>query len=480
MAPLARTMGTPIASPLGMRRRVWIRGGSQPRYRDREDAGRVLAAELARYMGSDAVVLALPRGGVPVAHEVARAIRAPLDVLIVRKLGYPGHRELALGAIASGGVRVLNRAIAAGVSPREVDAIEAAERAELTRREQVYRGDRPPPPIAGRIVILVDDGLATGATMRAAVAAVRERAPARIVVAVPVASPDTIAELRREADEVICPLAPEPLHAIGLWYDDFIQVDDATVRAILARAWSARDTAASGAGPPGQRDVVVTAAGLELPGVLAVPDGAEGLVIFAHGSGSSRLSLRNRFVAASLNDAGLGTLLFDLLTASEERIDAATHHLRFDIPLLTERLVGAVDWARAQPALAGMPIGLFGASTGAAAALRAAAQRPDAVRAVVSRGGRPDLAAAALPAVRAPTLLIVGGDDAEVLELNRAAAARLVAQREVVVVPGATHLFDEPGTLAAAACRAAEWFRRFLVAGAIEPPSNGREVFHAS
>jgi dienelactone hydrolase len=206
------------------------------------------------------------------------------------------------------------------------------------------------------------------------------------------------------------------------------------------------------------RPVVLPVAGVELAGDLVMPPAARGLVLFAHGSGSSRFSSRNRFVAGVLQRAGLATLLFDLLTADEERRDRVDAALRFDIELLSERLSGAVDWTGQQPELRGLPLGLFGASTGAAAALNAAAARPDAVRAVVSRGGRPDLAMAALPKVRCPVLLIVGGHDPQVLQLNRQAAAALRAPQALEVVPGASHLFEEPGTLAAAAGLARDWF----------------------
>ncbi|MGK5496450.1 dienelactone hydrolase family protein [Streptomyces sp. URMC 125] len=205
---------------------------------------------------------------------------------------------------------------------------------------------------------------------------------------------------------------------------------------------------------------IPTGPGADLAGDLEVPEGARGLVAFAHGSGSSRRSPRNRAVAGVLRDAGLGTLLFDLLTEAEERTDAATAGHRFDIPLLARRLVAAVDWLTAQRAAAGLPVGLFGASTGAAAALAAAADRPGTVRAVVSRGGRPDLAGDALGRVGAPVLLIVGGEDREVLRLNEQAAARLVAPCTVHVVPGATHLFEEPGALDQVAAAARDWFVR--------------------
>jgi dienelactone hydrolase len=216
-------------------------------------------------------------------------------------------------------------------------------------------------------------------------------------------------------------------------------------------------------GPGGEeRAVRLRTAGVMLDGDLGLPPGAEGVVLFAHGSGSGRKSSRNRYVAQVLRNAGLATLLVDLLTADEEVIDRQTAELRFDIPLLTERLVGAIDWLKAQPETAGLPVGLFGASTGAGAALLAAVARPEATAAVVSRGGRPDLAGAALAAVRAPTLLIVGGWDAPVITLNQEAYAQITAPKELVIVPGATHLFEEPGTLEEVARLAAAWFSRQL------------------
>jgi putative phosphoribosyl transferase len=208
--------------------------------------------------------------------------------------------------------------------------------------------------------------------------------------------------------------------------------------------------------------VRVTAGSVTLQGNLTLPEEARGIVLFAHGSGSSRLSPRNRYVARLLNEAKLATLLVDLLTPEEEAVDVRTAHLRFDIGLLAERLVGATDWLVQHPDTSQLRIGYFGASTGAAAALMAAVVRPDVVGAVVSRGGRPDLAGRALAHVRAATLLIVGGHDVEVLELNRAALAQLRAEKELVIVPGATHLFEEPGTLDQVARLARDWFERHL------------------
>jgi putative phosphoribosyl transferase len=206
------------------------------RFRNRTDAGRQLAEKLAAYTDRpDVLVLALPRGGVPVGHEVARALGAPLDVFLVRKLGVPGYEELAMGAVATGGVRVLNDEIVRGlgISEREIDAAVARELQELARRERLYRGDRPPPDVAARTVILVDDGLATGATMRAAIQALRQQQPARIVVAVPTASPDTCEVLKAEADEMICAITPEPFLAVGHWYEDFTQTTDDEVQDLL-------------------------------------------------------------------------------------------------------------------------------------------------------------------------------------------------------------------------------------------------------
>jgi predicted phosphoribosyltransferase len=209
---------------------------TQQRFHNRADAGRRLAEKLAAYANRpDVLVLALPRGGVPVGGEVARALGAPLDVFLVRKLGVPGYEELAMGAVATGGIRVLNDEIVdgVGISDDVIDAVAARELQELARRERLYRDERPPPDVAGRTVILVDDGLATGATMRAAVQALRQQQPARIVVAVPTASPDTCEALKAEADDVICAMTPEPFFAVGHWYEDFRQTTDDEVRDLL-------------------------------------------------------------------------------------------------------------------------------------------------------------------------------------------------------------------------------------------------------
>jgi len=209
------------------------------RFQDRAEAGRELAEKLVEYAGrTDVLVLALPRGGVPVGYEVARALEAPLDVFVVRKLGVPGHEELAMGAVASGGIWVLNEDVIQllKLPSGMIEAVAARELQELERRERAYRGDRPPLELRGRTVILVDDGLATGSTMRAAVAAVRRLQPARLIVAVPTAAPSTCAELGLEADECISCITPDPFYAVGVWYEDFSQTTDQEVRDLLERA----------------------------------------------------------------------------------------------------------------------------------------------------------------------------------------------------------------------------------------------------
>ncbi|MGH7604722.1 MAG: phosphoribosyltransferase [Gemmatimonadaceae bacterium] len=211
------------------------------RFRDRRDAGRRLARVLGDYAGRpDVIVLALPRGGVPVGFEVAQALGAPLDVFVVRKLGLPWQEELAIGALASGGVRVLDLDLirVAGITENDLERITRAEQSELERRELLYRDDKPFPDLTGKTVILVDDGLATGSTMKAAVAALRQEGPARVVVAVPVATPETCDSFREVADEIVCAVTPEPFRAVGLWYDDFSQVTDGEVHRLLEQAAS--------------------------------------------------------------------------------------------------------------------------------------------------------------------------------------------------------------------------------------------------
>ena len=444
---------------------------------DRADAGRRLAARLEYLRGEPVVVLGLPRGGVPVALEVARALGVPLDVIVVRKLGVPFQPELGMGAVGEDGVRVINREVVQDTRVRanEIAAVQAREQAQVDARAARYRIRRPREPLAGRTAVVVDDGIATGATARAACQVARAHGAARVVLAVPVAPRGWEARIAGAADELVCVDTPVDFFAIGEFYADFSQVTDDEVIGCLERAAapvSRPPTATAAADPPAASgearggEVELTAGEVRLAGYLTVPENAAGIVIFAHGSGSSRHSPRNRYVGRVLNEAGLGTLLFDLLTPDEE-LDRANV---FDIGLLARRLTEVTGWLRTQPRAVRAAVGYFGASTGAAAALRAAAEPGVGIAAVVSRGGRPDLARPRLAAVTAPTLLIVGANDDVVLDLNRRAQAELRCENHLAVVPGATHLFEEPGTLGAAAALARDWFLRHM-ARSSNPPT---------
>jgi len=415
-------------------------------FADRHEAGRLLAERVRDAQVGDAAVVGLARGGVVVAGEVAASLGLPVDALAVRKVRHPLQPEYALGAVAPGIVFVRP-----GIDvPDDVAAAAVAEaRAASDELDGRLHARRAPVELRGRPCVLVDDGLATGATMVAAARWARSRGASRVVVAVPVGPAATLRALGREADDVLAVEAPETIFAVGEWYDDFGEVAEAEVEAVLGVA-----------AEPSEERVSIAADGVHLAGDLTLPPTALGTIVFAHGSGSSRRSPRNRAVARRLNAASLGTLLLDLLTPGEEADRARV----FDIELLADRLSAATRWHGSRLDTATLPIGYFGASTGAAAALRAAAADPS-VRAIVSRGGRPDLAGEHLSAVRAPTLLVVGGRDDVVLELNRGAASALRCPHELVVIPGATHLFEEAGTLDHVADLAAAWFRRHLAAG---------------
>lgn len=423
-------------------------------FRDRAEAGRRLAEACEHLRDEDPVVLALPRGGVPVAVEVAHHLGAPLDVLVVRKVGLPSQPELGVGAVGEDGERVFNHDLLreVGMRPEDLARVVASETEEVGRRVARYRGDRPAVEVAGRTAVVVDDGIATGFTVRAGVEILRERGAARVVVAVPVAPERVVAELGQLADEVVCLSTPSPFRAIGLFYDDFTQVSDREVLAALGRVRGG----AAGADDVPHRDVVVDLGDVALPGFLDVPSDPAGLVVFAHGSGSSRHSPRNQAVARALQDAGWATLLLDLLTEAEARDRDAV----FDVERLGRRLAGVVGWAHDRDDVGRLPVALFGASTGAGAALVAATAPGTDVAAVVSRGGRPDLAGDHLGRVTAPTLLVVGGEDRVVLDLNRRAHRHLQAPTDLVVVPGATHLFEEPGALDQVVTATLDWLDR--------------------
>lgn len=429
------------------------------RFRDRSDAGRQLGEQLAHLSSERPVLLALPRGGVAVGYEVARRLGAPLEVVVAHKVTPHRYPEAAMGAVAEGETaRIDDLAVRLfRATPEEAERAVAESRAEVARRTHAYRGERPQPELRGRTVVVIDDGIASGHTARALVDMLRKRGPRRLILAAPVCSVDAARVLRAQVDELVCVAEPAQLRSIGRWYSDFDQFADEAVIELLERARAREGTAPNAVTWLGELE----ADGASLSADLHVPAAARGLVVVAHGSGSGGHSARNLYLAHALRRAPLATLLVDLLDEREKAEDARSRRLRFDVGLLAARLAAATRRVRSRPEARGLRLGYLGASTGAAAALLAAAALADGdVGAVVSRGGRVDLAAS-LDAVRCPTLLIVGERDERVLAMNRAALTRLPNAR-LEVVPGATHLFEEPGALERVAEVTLEWFSRYV------------------
>ena len=418
-------------------------------FENRRQAGRWLAERLQSLPLKDVVVLALPRGGVPLGFEVARRLKAPLDVLVVKKIGATEQPEFAIGAAGEEGPAQWQQETVEWlkVSPAERQRLAQAVQNEVRAQVRKWRKGKPAVNVEGKTVVLVDDGLATGATMTAALQIIQRRHPARVLVAVPVAAQNAVNALQKLGAEVVVLEQPSPFHSVGQWYKDFTQLTDEEVMQLL------EDQA------PREHDqirVLIPYNQVLLEGELAIPPDPRGLILFAHGSGSSRLSPRNRRVASELNKRGFASLLFDLLTPDE----AAERGNVFNIPLLADRLRNATGWALDRADLRHLPMGYFGASTGAAAALQAAAGDP-LIRSVVSRGGRPDLAGRDLSRIECPVLLLVGGEDHGVIELNQK-AKRELKNAELVIVPGAGHLFEESGTLELVIEYAADWFSKTL------------------
>ncbi len=433
-------------------------------FEDRKQAGRLLVAPLGELISTadqaSTVVLALPRGGVPIGFEIARGLGLKLDVLVVRKIGHPIQPEYGIGAITEEGDYWFDPA-AVGIyelTEAEKSVLQETGRREVDDGVRKYRGNRQLSSVENKTIILADDGLATGVTARVAAKYLRARGAKRILLAAPVCSSRTANELRKEIDEVVCAQEPSTFLSVGQFYKNFDQVTDGEVLSLLASPIAKAGGASvneSGKATSSERPnevAIDVSAQASIKGFFHVPINAKGLVIFAHGSGSGRLSPRNQQVARALNNAGFATLLFDLLTD----IEAQNRANVFDIPLLAQRLVIATKWARERVS---MPIGYFGASTGAGAALWAAAELKNQISAVVSRGGRPDLAIDRLNVVTAPTLLIVGSLDIPVIALNERALSQL-SHGELELVPGASHLFEEAGTLEQVSRHAIRWFER--------------------
>lgn len=429
-------------------------------FRDRQEAGKRLVSYFTKYQGEkNVIVLGLARGGVVVANEIAKALHLPLNVVVPRKIGAPGNPELALGAVMENKEGYFNSSIIRllDVSEHYLKQEIEKESNRAKQRALLYRSHAPLPNVDNQTVILVDDGVATGATMLAAIKAMQQAHAAHVIVAVPVASTEALHLIQSAVKEVVCLHHRQDFGGVGYYYQDFSQVEDAEVIELLKQANQGQDNS------PSSRQVSIKVKQEFIHGDLHIPSQPKGIVIFAHGSGSSRFSPRNQFVANYLQENQFATLLFDLLTSKEEEKDEITREFRFNIDLLAERLVKVTNWVLEDKELQTLPIGYFGSSTGAAAALIAAAEKHKNVQAVVSRGGRPDLASHHLHQVESPTLFIVGGNDTYVIELNRQAYEQLSCQKQLEIIPDATHLFEEPGTLEEVSRLASNWFLRYLI-----------------
>ena len=418
------------------------------RFENREMAGKILAERLMKYQSLGPIILALPRGGVPIAFEVAAKLHAPLDVIIVKKIGAPGHEEFAIGAVAEDEIPILNQELIKqyNFNADEIENIIVSRISENRRRSKVYREKHPKLSLEGRTVIVVDDGLATGATMLSALQWIHTQKIKKVIVSVPVSSKEAAEEIKKKCDEFISLIIPEEFWSVGMWYDEFTQVNDDEVLHYLQKQTNLSESV--------NHDVWIEDGLVMLQGLLNIPMKCKGIILFAHGGGSSHKSPRNIFVAKALNEAGFGTLLFDLLTYNES-LDRKNV---FDIDLMTKRLKVATDWAKRN--FPHLSFGYFGASTGAAAALGAARDRTD-IFAIVSRGGRPDLALESLSKVYAPTLLIVGAEDEQVITLNQLAKKKLI-NSQLVLIPNAGHLFEGAGMLEQVVEYALNWFSNSL------------------
>ncbi|MDA2815072.1 phosphoribosyltransferase family protein [Nocardiopsis sp. RSe5-2] len=419
-------------------------------FTDRSAAGRGLAERVRPLVRTDPVVLALPPGGVPVGAELARALDLPLDVLVVRRLNLQGDARAPVGAVTEGGgvffddSELARRHVSRDVLSRAV----RSERQELDRLLKAYRGGRPGAPLAGRDVVIVDEGVTTGATARAAVRAARRHHPARVCLAVPVASQAAVAALRGEADEIVVLTAPDNFQAVGEWYRDYERPTEADIAALLEDRADGRPTG---------RPVRVTAGGVGLDGDFTVPETVRGAAVMALGHG--RAHAQQRAAADALHDAGYALLALDLFTPEEWESAQGAPDVGPDE--LGERLARAVEWLRSASGARG-GVGIFGAGAAAPAAPVAAARMPGEVGALAVLGGRIDLAGDELPQVRVPALVMVPGGESFVWELSEWAAGRMSGPVELRAAPGAEQLLGGTAEGRLAGEAAAEWFDRHL------------------
>lgn len=427
-------------------------------FADRREAGRQLAAVLRHWRHRHPVVLGVPRGGVPVAFEVADELDTELDVIVAHKIGIPYQPEVAMGAVAEHGVVLLSDSVvkACDVSRQQVAAATEQAVRETARRIALYRDGRQRVPLTGRAAVIVDDGIATGATIRAAYQAARRDGAVRVVLATPVAAPATVRRLRPDVDDVVALSTPDRMVAVGAWYRDFRQVSDQEVSDLLAAAARRGETGRPVAEIPSPSDAGEQMLRLDDATVTArwsLPYGMCGLVVVPHSAANARYGARGRSTIDVLNRAGYGVVLVDLLAPDEERDRARVH----DIDLLANRLREATELARTLMTDRAPWTGYLASGTAAATALRAASTDV-AIAAVVAHNGRLDLIGPYLPTLTVPVLLLVGVGDRALLDINRRGQARLRCPNRLRVLPGMTDQPARPGAHATMLALARDWF----------------------
>lgn len=406
------------------------------RFEDRKEAGRMLGERLLGFLDQNPVILAIPRGGLPVAYEVARHLKAPLDVLLVKKIGAPSNPEFAVGAVSEDAKAYFNEEVIRklSINRKQLQLIARQKTDDIKQQLKTYRGKAAALSIKDRTVIIVDDGIATGSTLVTAIQYLRGKHPRRIVVAAPVAAKNAIKLLHEKADEVVCLYEPEPFTAVGLWYKNFDEVSDDQAAYLLKECSYLQQQ--------NTEELSFRAGDAQLWGDLQTAKEMRGLVIFAHGGGSSRQSPRNQLVAKELNKAGFSTFLIDLLTETE----AADPVRILDVPLMAKRLTAATNTVLGHLKNKKLPVAYFGSDSGAEVVLLTASQTEHPIYSIICRGGRMDPSEEFLAKVHAPTLLIIGAADTTAIELN-AQAQKKLKNSSLSIIPKATRLFEETGAL---------------------------------
>ncbi len=423
-------------------------------FENRIEAAELLVPLLQDLKDQNPLILAVPRGAIPMGRILATALNGELNILLVRKIRHPFHPELAIGAVTEFGDVIVTPP--ESLSSDEIERAALQEIQALEKKRARYTGQHKMVDVQGRTVVLVDDGVATGSTLAAGIRSLKSQGAHRIIVAVPVSSESAVSRLQAEGAEVRAYYVPQFFGAVSYFYKDFPQISDSEVGEFF-RVQSVQVEIANGKE--------------KYKAVLGKALSPKGFVLFVSGSSGGRLNPRNQYLADFLNRQGISTMLVDLLSEEESKDKSNT----FDIQLLADRVLKFTEWIERSPEFRHLPLGYIGANTGAGAALRAVVVAGARVSAVVSRGGRPDLAGDILAKVQTPTLLLVGGKDHLVVDLNESAFRKLKAEKRMEVIPRASHLFEEPGTLQQVAELTADWFQKYFTQAQsrrmdLEPP----------